>query len=222
MRRKRPRASTALFALSVVLAVVATLALRGHLARLEADATVPPDAVPVVVAARALPRGVVLASGDLREASWPARYAPPGAVRSVEDAVGGSLAADLAAGEPLTATRLVRAGPVAAQVPAGLRAMPLTVSLPASSVVPGDRVDILAVTPGAPVAETVAVGLEVLLVLQDAAPEGIGESVTTLVLLVGSDTTVRLARARAFSDLTAVIAPPVTRSLPRGLVSPVE
>lgn len=219
MRRKRPRASMALFALSLALAGAATLALRGHLARLEARAAMPTDAVPVVVAARDLARGTLLEPQALRETLIPARYAPPGAVASVGEAAGAALAADLAAGEPLTATRLVRAGPVAAQVPAGLRAMPLSVSLPHGAVVPGDRVDVLAVTAGTPMTETVAAGLEVLLVLRDAAPEGIGESVTTLVLLASPDTAARLARARALSDLTAVIAPPPVVS--EGVVDPV-
>lgn len=208
MRRKRPRASTALFALSIALAGLTTVTLRGHLARLEARAATPGDPVPVVVAARALHRGTVLLPEDLRQATMPGRFAPPGALGSPEEAVGAALAADMAAGEPLTATRLLRAGPVAAQVPAGLRAMPLTVSLPPGSVVPGDRVDILATRVGTPLAESVASGLEVLLVLRDAAPEGIGEAATTLVLLVAPDTAARLARARAFSDITVVIAPP--------------
>jgi pilus assembly protein CpaB len=215
MRRKRPRASTALFVLSLVLATTAAAGLRGHLAGLEARASTPADAVPVVVAARPLPRGAPLLAEDLRTTPIPERYAPPGALGSIEEATGGVLVTDLAEGEPLTPTRLARAGPVASQVPVGLRAMPLTISLPPGSVVPGDRVDVLAVTPGAPIAETVAVGLEVLLVLRDEAPEGIGERVTTLVLAVGPDTAVRLARARAFSDLTAVIAP-ATGSRPLG------
>jgi Flp pilus assembly protein CpaB len=209
MRRKRPRASTALFALSLALAGLTTVMLRGHLARLEAGAATPVDGMAVVVATRAVPRGTVLVEGDLRRATMPARYAPPGVLGSVEAAVGATLAADLAPGEPLTETRMVRAGPVAAQVPSGLRAMPLQVSLPGGAVVPGDRVDVLAVRPGTPVAETVAVGLEVVLVLREAAPEGIGDSATTLVLLVAPDTAARLARARAFSDLTVVIAPPL-------------
>lgn len=221
MRRKRPRASTALFALSLVLAAGVTLSLRDHLAGLEARASAPADAVPVVVAARHLARGASLGPDDLRTTPFPERYAPPGALGSIREAAGGILVTDVSEGEPLTATRLARAGPVASQVPLGLRAMPLTVSLPPGSVVPGDRVDVLAVTPGAPVAETVAVGLEVLLVMRDEAPEGIGERVSTLVLAVGPETAVRLARARAFSDLTAVIAPPLGSGPLGGVVDPV-
>jgi Flp pilus assembly protein CpaB len=206
MRRKRPRASTALFALSLALAGLTTVMLRGHLARLEAGAATPGDGMAVVVATRAVPRGTVLVEGDLRRATMPARYAPPGVLGSVEAAVGATLAADLAPGEPLTETRMVRAGPVAAQVPSGLRAMPLQVSLPGGAVVPGDRVDVLATYgAGQPYTETVATAVEVLQVHPGTDPDELG-AVSTVILLVDPETVEQLAYARAFAELALSVA----------------
>jgi Flp pilus assembly protein CpaB len=71
--RKRPRAATALLGVSVVLAVGVTVALRGYLAAVEAQAASPRDAVPVVVAAVPLSRGTVLGTSLLRPTSRPVK-----------------------------------------------------------------------------------------------------------------------------------------------------
>ncbi|WP_377644587.1 SAF domain-containing protein [Oryzobacter terrae] len=71
----------------------------------------PPAEVPVLLAARELPAGRVLAVHDLVRARAPARGAPPGAVVDPGDAVGRRLVAGLAPGEALTRTRLVPRGP---------------------------------------------------------------------------------------------------------------
>ncbi len=207
MRRKRPRASTALLAASLLLAAVATLLLRGHLARLEARARAPEDARTVVASRTDLPRGTVLQEAMLRLERRPAAYAPPGAVGSMPEAIGRTLTAEIAAGELLTETRLARAGPVSSLVPDGLRAIAITAGLPPGAVVPGDRVDVLAVSAERPFAETVASGVEVLLVLEGRAPEDLG-SATAVVLLVSPAAAVRLAHARAVAQLTLAIAPP--------------
>ena len=71
----------------------------------------PPADVPVLLAARELPPGLVLAAHDLVRARAPAQGAPPGAVVEPDDAVGRRLVAGLAPGEALTRTRLVPRGP---------------------------------------------------------------------------------------------------------------
>jgi Flp pilus assembly protein CpaB len=82
--------------------------------------------------------------------------------------------------------------------------------MPAGSVRPGDRVDVLATFGGQrPYTETVATGLEVLSVLatDDAAFAASGAEVgPTLVLLVTPDAAERLAYAKAFADLAITIA----------------
>lgn len=205
MWRKRPRAAVALMVLSVVLGLMATGALRGHLARLEARAREPGDLVPVVTAGADLPRGTVITADMLVSSEVPSAYVPPGAVRAPEEAVGRTLAADVTSGEVLTAVRLARAGPVAALVPAGLRAVPVTAAFPPGLIAPGDRVDVLSIAAGAPFAETVAAGAEVLLVADAERPEGLGP-ITTVVLLVSPGVAAGLARARTIGELTLVVS----------------
>lgn len=207
MRRRRPRAATAMMATAVSLALLTGVALRGHLARLEAAAAARGPRLSVVVAAGELARGTVLAPGHLRSERRPADALPPGALRSFGEAAGGTLAADVATGEVLTDRRIARGGPVASLVPAGLRAVPLVVAAPAGSVAPGDRVDVLAVAGGRPFAEVVAAEAEVLLVLAGGGLEG-PEEALTLMLVVDAATAGALARAAATSRLSIAIAPP--------------
>ena len=215
MRRRPPRASRVLLVLSVILAAGTTLALREHLARVEARAALAGPGVTVVVAARDLPRGTLLTSTVLREEALPARYRPPGALPGLDAAVGRPLAADVVAGEVVTAARLAPSGgPVASLVPAGLRAVAIAVPLPPESLVPGDRVDVLATFATArPYTDTVVQGAEVLGVLGQSSTE-VGTA-TTVVLLVSPDVAERLAYARAFADLSVTVAPTqVTETVP--------
>jgi len=205
MRRRRPRSATALMAAAVLLALLTGLALRGHLARLEARAGTPGPLVPAVVAAGDLPRGTVLSAGHVRVERRAAGALPPGALRSSKAAIGATLAADVALGEVLTDRRIARAGPVAALIPPGLRAVPVAVAAPPGSVAPGDRVDVLAVAGTRPFAEVVAREAEVLLVLAADAVEGLG-SASTLMLLVDPGTAGALARAAATARLSIAIA----------------
>lgn len=205
MRRRRPPASKVLAALSVLLAAGATLLLRGHLARLEARAATPGDTRPVVVATADLSRGTTLSGAMLRTMEVPDAYRPPGALSRPGDAAGRTLVADVAAGEAITATRLARGGPLAALVPAGLRAVPIAVPLHAGALRPGDRVDVLAAfAVGRGYAETVVAGAEVLRVLAGSEPAA---GTVTVLLLVGPDDAERLVQARSSADLSLAIAP---------------
>ena len=209
-RRWSPR-SKLLLVLAVVCGLGAFAIVRGYAARLEALRPAVGRPVAVVVAAETLARGTVLAEEALSLASVPSAFVPPGALRSVQDAVGRTLVADLAEGEAVTRTRIgTSGGPVAAQVPSGLRAFVVPSGMPAGSVRPGDRVDVLATFGGQrPYTETVATGLEVLSVLatDDGAFAASGTEVgPTLVLLVTPDAAERLAYAKAFADLAITIA----------------
>ena len=212
LRRWSPR-SKVLLVLAVACGLGAFALVRGYEARLAALRPVAGAPVPVVVAAQPLARGAVLSEEVLRLASVPSAFAPPGAVRSVADAVGRTLVSDLAVGEAVTRTRVgTTGGPVATQVPSGLRAFVVPSGMPAGSVRAGDRVDVLATFGGPrPYSDTVASALEVLSVLeveQDgfaASGSGAGPS---LVLLVTPDAAERLAYAKAFAELTVTIAGP--------------
>lgn len=219
MRRRPPAASRILVALALLLGASATLVLRAHLARLEANARAAGPGVPVVLAARGLTRGSALDQSSLLQGSVPRRFLPPGALRSLEQAWGRILSADVASGEVLTSARLAPpGGPVASLVPPGLRAVPVTAAIPRTAVVPGDRVDVLVTfAPGAasggPHAETVASEAEVLLVVERPGFEESVES-ATVVLLVTPETAERLAFARALGDLSLAIAPPASADWP--------
>lgn len=145
-------------------------------------------------------------SGDVEIIAVPVAFAPPGAARTVEAVVGRALLTDLEAGEAVTATRLgTRAGPIAAQVPPGLRAFPIPVAIPDGALRPGDRVDVLGAFGGPrPWSDVVATGLEVLAILEPAPGDPSGRP--SLVLLVSGTTAERLAYANAFADLSVAIA----------------
>ena len=214
MRRLRPRGSRVLIGLGLVLGAVTTLALRDHLARVEARAAAPGPSTPVVVAAVDLARGSTLTTADVAISELPQAYAPVAALASVDQAVGRVLASDVLAGEPLTATRLAPpGGPVAALVPEGFRALPVTVALPRGAVVPGDRVDLLATyASGRPYTETVLPAVEVLRLLETPSIEG--TAAATLVLLVTPDAAERVAFAKAFADLSVAVVPATVATTP--------
>ncbi len=204
MRRRHPRASGVLVLLSLLLAAAATLAVRAHLLRLEAAAAAGGPLRAAVVAASPLSRGTVLSAEMLRVERLPAGGVPPGALDSPAGAVGATLTADLAGGEVVTEARLASAGPVAALVPDGLRAVAVEVALPPGALVPGDRVDVLATFgTGSPYTETVAPEAEVLGVVDGGGAEG----AAVVVLLVSPETAERLAFARAYAQLSVAIAP---------------
>src|SRR5262245_46292370 len=183
---------------SLVLALCAALLVRSYVAG--AAGASDGRGVPVVVAARAVDRGRSLVEDDLRVESWPRALAPPGHFDRISQPAGRIALAALAPGEAVTETRLarVRVGPVASLVPSGLRALAVPTTLPPGSVAPGDHVDVLATYQGEiPRTETVATGVEVLMVLGrdgtgpsmsdvglDSAAAGVAGGSTTLILLV--------------------------------------
>lgn len=214
IRRWSP--SARLFAvLAAVLGVAAFVLVQGYVREVEALAPALGKPVAVVVASRDLPRGRELSADMLRVKSMPSAFAPPGVIGRVEQAVGRALVSDLAAGEPLTTTRLgpTGAGPVASLVPPGLLAFVLATSLPPEAIRAGDRVDVLATYAGGqPYTETVVEGVEVLLVVArgdggTVLPDVGGGGGPALVLLVDPYQAERLAFARAFANLEVAIGP---------------
>ena len=228
MRRRWSPTSQLYLAASGALALVVALMVNGYLTRVTGAAAEGGPKVPVVFAAQMIGRAEPVVAERLRIGLVPRAYAPPGAMSSIEQAVGRVALVDLAAGEAVTETRLarVRAGPVASLVPQGLRAFAVPTSLPHGAVAVGDLVDVLATYgSGQPRTETVVAGVEILLVLAgasartssagglelDAAGAGATEP-TVLVLLVSPDQQERLAFARAFANLEVTIQPALRTS----------
>lgn len=224
---RRWSSSSKLFAvLAVAAGVAAYLVVDGYARRVAALAPGLGDPVEVAVAVRDLPRGTTLDPTLLRTVTYPGAFAPPGAVADGERATGRVLLAALAEGEAVTQTRLgpARAGPVAALVPEGIRAVVVATALPPGTVRAGDRVDVLATfAQGQPYTETVASEVEILGVVGLGtlappgadAPEHGAEEAVTLVLAVTPDLAERLAYARAFADLSVAIVGP-SEALPAG------
>lgn len=185
--------------------------VRGYAAEVEALRPGSGDIVSVVVADRDLARGSAIDQDAVRLERVPSAYAPSGAFREVEDAVGRTLTSDLAEGEAVTRTRLGGAGgPVASLVASGLRAFVVASGLPSGVLEPGDRVDVIATFGGPrPYTDTVGAGLEVLSIVEDDAGsfEAGGPSGASLVLLVSPETAEQLAHATAFGQVTVAIAP---------------
>jgi pilus assembly protein CpaB len=216
-RRKLPRSSFVLLSVAVATALLAALAMRAYARHLDVarpDGGAPTDVVSV---AGPVSRGTVLTEDVLAVVTMPARFAPVGAVRSLERAIGRIAVTDLAAGEVLTELRLAgtRSGPTASLVPAGMRAVQIPV-IAAAGVKPGDLVDVIA-TFGGGGAHTEVTGeaLEVLVVdrgggggasfggATSASSGGVG-----LIVLVTPDVAERLAFASAFGTLSVAVRGP--------------
>ena len=213
-RRRLPRSAVAWFAGAAIAAAAAVLVLRAHVASIEATR---PDVGPptaVVAAAADLTRGSIVNAESLQIVDVPSTLVPPGTLTTPDEATGRVLAADLAEGEILTQTRLSGAGsgPVAALVPAGLRAFVLPTGPPAGTVRSGDEIDVLATygaNAGRPYTETVASGLEVLDVIEDGSPiastQGGAMTGPPIVVLADPLTVERLARAASLALLSIAI-----------------
>jgi Flp pilus assembly protein CpaB len=121
----------------------------------------------VVVATRDLPAGHRVAPGDLRRQRWPVALVPPDARASLDEGV--VIATPVAAGQPVLGRDLGRgdAGPVAATLAPGRRAVTIPVGDLSPPVVIGDRVDLVAAGAG-PGAAVVARGATVVEVRERA------------------------------------------------------
>jgi Flp pilus assembly protein CpaB len=206
-------------ALGVVLALAAFVLVQRYSARARGLAAELGDPVSVAAAARGLARGTVLDTSMLQVRSVPAAFAPPGSVHGPGAAAGRVLLTSMEPGELLTADRLAprAAGPVAAMVPSGLRAVPVRSALGQGAIRAGDRVDVLATFPGPRAhTETVASGLQVLRVLPSGSATGpaLGTSTSNsaagllLMLLSTPDQAEQLAYAQAFADISVTLEGP--------------
>jgi pilus assembly protein CpaB len=84
----------------------------------------------LVVAAKTLEAGTVLAAGDVKTVDWPANELPSGAYEKPEQLTGKTLLSSLSVAEPILVSRLAteEGGGQSAAIPAGLRAISVHVS----------------------------------------------------------------------------------------------
>ena len=174
-------------------------------AGLHAVAAPPPATESVMVAARDLPAGAELGSGDLVTASFAPGTTPDDLAA---DPVGRILAAPLRRGEPVTDVRLVGPGLTSllgpGQVAAPLRLPDLAV---AGLVHAGDRIDVLATAPDAGSAKVVAAGVLVLAPTRAGQPSSPSGADGLLLLAVDETTGARLAAAAASHTLSVTLVP---------------
>lgn len=150
MRRSRTLVILALALVCGGLAAWATLRLlEQQQMPLPLSAAEPPSSMQVVVAARALNVGDLLAQEDVKLVNWPGSAVPEGYAASVAEVVGRGVTVAVAVNEPLLEAKLAdRAGggglPIA--IPEGMRAISVRVddvTQVSGYVTAGRRVDIL-------------------------------------------------------------------------------
>jgi pilus assembly protein CpaB len=123
------------------------------------DAPAPPSVnlTEVLVAAVDLPLGQSIRPGDLRWQAWPSEILTPGYVtrssrpQALEEETGALVRGAFLSGEPVRPEKLIRAdgkGFLAAVLPAGMRAMAITIDTRGANsaggfILPNDRVDVI-------------------------------------------------------------------------------
>ena len=101
-----------LLGIALVVAIIATGVFYGLFVNKLSSST--GSGKMVVVAAKPLPAGTVLAEKDLQSIPWPVEQTPAGTFESTEQAAGRTVLVPLAKGEPVLAARLASSEKAAA------------------------------------------------------------------------------------------------------------
>ena len=162
----------------------------------------PPERT-VLVAARAVPGGTVLAEGDLESRSLRAADLPAGALDAAGPVVGRAVSAPLAQGQVLTPLALVapRTGSGAGRVVAPVR---LADAGEVALLRPGDVVDLVGTDEQDGTAAVVAGAARVVTIPQVEEEAALGGAGGLVLVEVPSRTATRLARAAAVGPLTPI------------------
>jgi Flp pilus assembly protein CpaB len=146
----------------------------------------------VVVAARPLPAGTVLAEKDVQSMPWPAEQTPVGAFEASQQVAGHTVLVPLAQGEPVLAGRLASTDKGGGSgVPTGMRAVSVHVSDSSgvlAQLAPGQKVDVQAVLTrksgnAEPELRTILEGIPVLAVNPQLEPSSQGWNLPSVTLL---------------------------------------
>jgi pilus assembly protein CpaB len=211
-----------LLGIALVVAIIATGVFYGLFVNKLSSST--GSGKMVVVAAKPIPVGTVLAEKDVQPMPWPAESTPAGAFDSAQQVTGHTVLVPLAQGEPVLASRLAsteKGGGGGTAVPSGMRAVSVHVS-DSSGVLaqlgPGQKVDVQALitrkgSNGEPELRTILEGVPVLAVNPqlDASSQGANLPTVTLLTnpadadvlaLADSGARVRLALRNPLDDST--------------------
>ncbi|MEE6288616.1 SAF domain-containing protein [Georgenia sp. MJ173] len=175
----------------------------------------PPATDHVLVLARDLPAGALLAAADVELVEVPAALAPARALHDPTEVVGGRLAVGLPAGLPITGQLLAGAG-LAAAAPAGHVVVPVRLADDAMAALlrPGDEVDLLTTTADAAGttggAEVVAPAALVMSLHGDAGGGLLATAPSAPLVLVAvpRERVGDVVGANAWAPLRVVVPPP--------------
>ncbi|MBZ5676696.1 MAG: Flp pilus assembly protein CpaB [Acidobacteriia bacterium] len=180
-----------LLGIALVVAIIATGVFYGLFVNKLSSST--GSGKTVVVAAKPIPVGTVLAETDVQSIPWPVDGTPVGAFDSTQQVAGHTVLVPLAQGEPVLAARLASAdkGSGGSGVPSGMRAVSVHVS-DSSGVLaqlgPGQKVDVQVLitrksTNGEPELRTILEGVPVLSVNPQPEASSQGANLPAVTLL---------------------------------------
>ena len=179
-----------LLGIALVVAIIATGVFYGLFVNKLSSST--GSGKMVVVAAKPIPVGTVLAETDVQSMPWPAESTPAGAFDSAQQVAGHTVLVPLAKGEPVLAARLASAEKGGGSgVPTGMRAVSVHVS-DSSGVLaqlgPGQRVDVQVLvsrksTNSEPELRTILEGVPVLAVNMQLESTSQGANLPAVTLL---------------------------------------
>jgi pilus assembly protein CpaB len=208
---------------AIVVALGAVALVYALLTRRMSMAPKPVTTAKVIVAARNLGVGTLIAETDLGEVPWVGAL-PPGAISDKKDAKGRGVVASIYQGEPILDVRLAQVGAgagMAAMIPPGMRAVAIRVTDitgVAGFVTPGQHVDVLitGMPPGGSprggtLSKTLLQNVEVLSAGQklEKDPEGKPISVPVVNLLVTPDDAETLSLASTETKIQLVLRNPL-------------
>jgi pilus assembly protein CpaB len=222
------RLSTILL-LAFVVALISSYAVYRIAAAKMHPASLQPTVTKILVAARDIPIGAIVADADVTTGQWVGTQ-PKGAITAKENVVGRGVVSELYQGEPILDTRLATAGSgggLAATIKPGMRACAVRVDEVvgvAGFVRPGMRVDVLVsgTAPGAPSADgpkvkTLLQNIEVLSAGSDIQKDAEGKPVQVSVvnLLVTPEQAELLSLASNQTRIQLVLRNPLDTDTPK-------
>jgi len=180
-----------LLGIALVVAIIATGVFYGLFVNKLSSST--GSGKMVVVAAKPIPVGTVLAATDVQSIPWPVDRTPTGAFDAVPQVAGRTAIVPLAQGEPVLASRLASTekGSGGSGVPAGMRAVSVHVS-DSNGVLaqlgPGQKVDVQVLitrksTTSGPELRTILEGVPVLSVNPQPEVSSQGSNLPAVTLL---------------------------------------
>jgi len=202
----RTKAVVIIFVFALILAAAATGMVTFYLKRTAAEANTGPLLEPVVVSVRDLSFGKTLEPLDLKVAMFPHESVPKGAVAAIDSLIGQTTKVFLAQDEPVLVSKLSSiGGGLSLLIAPSMRAVSIKVdkvSGVSGFVLPGDRVDVIAIIEPTSssrdaLAKTILQNVEVLAAGEKTEQRG-NEPITvqSITLLVDTEGAEKLALAQ--------------------------